>query len=149
MQAEAIVSQHWNDLKAIAAKRESSRSPKLLWECARIRQTSSQAHIEAKESSFETKLDKAQVRADAAASAIAICDSRRPIAISSKRRHEDDDDDDEHEMVSRENEVDEHQPAETKSKSSSSSSSSSFSSFSPIAVLSLIPTRVFFGAGPA
>jgi hypothetical protein len=130
-QAGARVLQQWNMVQTILRMPPNDRHIGELESSQAALEFAKAAHTDAKQVMFEAKLDKAQAvaRADSAASANAVCNSRRPIAIGCKRRHadDDDDDDDERDMGARENAEKEREPAEKRSKSSSSLSSSLFS----------------------
>ena len=136
-QAGARVLQQWNVVQAILAKPSKQQRVGELENAKEALEFAKAANARAEKACAAAELDKAkaETRADAAASANAVCDSRRAVAISCKRRHADDDDD-EHEMGARENVEEEHQPAEKRSKSASSSASSSSSSSSSEAAVS-------------
>ncbi len=130
-QAGARVLQQWNVVQTIMAKPPTERQDRELGSAQAALEFAKAANGRAEKACAAAELDKAQARADAAASANAICDSRSPIAALCKRRHaDDDDDDDDDEMGARENEEEVHEPVEKRSKSSSSSASSSSSSSS-------------------
>ena len=85
MQAEAIVSQHWNDVKAIMAKPPKQQRVGELENAKEALEFAKAAHTSAKEALTEATLDKAQVtlaRHDDGKSKVCFADSSSKLHAS-------------------------------------------------------------------